>query len=443
MNTNLAVSLLSATALFLTGISQAKAQSIEELKAQIAALARRIEELEKNQTTMPIPISEAVPKETVSVANTPIITKAEPGFALGTPDGLFEFNVRGRILTDVASITDENNSTDIRATEFRSARLAVEGKAWKNIGYRLVADFAENEVSIEDAYIEYKTGFGKFRFGHFKSNNSLEEITSLKHITFAERAAFTDAFDFDRHFGIGFITGNDNWMIELGAFKGNADSNAENESEVFAARATYGDELENGKWLLGASTRYRNTKDEAPLRYRQRAHLHLSPSFIATDRVATEDLFYGFESAVQYGSFHAASEVGITDAYNAGADGRDALFYGGYFEAGFFLTGEHQPLDIKKGIWGRPKIINPATDGGIGAWQIAAKFDRIDLTSDGVYGGEQDTYLIGLNWYLNRYTRVTANYSHNEIDKALNVSLNNQDGENSVDTLSLRFQVDW
>jgi len=432
--------MLAAVALIVTVMPPVSAQSIAELKAQLELLAKRIEQLEKQQAAKPIAVAPAA----VPIAEkAPLISKAEPGFALSTPDGRYEFNVRGRILTDLGIISDDDDSTNIRATEFRSARIGVEGRAWTNIGYRVVADFAGNEVSIEDAYLEYKAGFGIIRVGHFKSNNSLEEITSLKHITFLERAAFTDAFDFDRHFGIGYIANGDNWSVELGAFKGNADVAEEDEGEVFAARATYGGHLDNGRWILGASARYRNSGDDGAIEYRQSAHLHQSAKFLATDRIATEDLFYGIESAVQYGSFHAASEWGITDSYEAGTDGRDARFYGGYIEAGFYLTGETQSLNLKKGIWDRPKIINPMEEGGIGAWQIAAKFDRIDLTADGVYGGEQDTYLVGLNWYLNRYTRFSADYSHNSITKAFNVPLNGVDGKNSVDTLGLRFQVDW
>jgi phosphate-selective porin OprO/OprP len=56
-------------------------------------------------------------------------------------------------------------------------------------------------VDITDAYIEYdgpviEPGF--VRIGQFKTPNSLEEQTSARFITFMERAAFTDAFDFDR-----------------------------------------------------------------------------------------------------------------------------------------------------------------------------------------------------------------------------------------------------
>lgn len=440
MNRYRIVSLLTATALTVVAAPSVGAQSIAELKAQLELLAKRIEQLEKQQAAAPIPVAPAVDR---AAEKTPIITKAEPAFALATPDGNFEFNVRGRIITDLGIISDSDDSTNVRATDFRSARLAVEGKAWKNVKYRLVADFADNEVSLEDAYLEYKSDFGKIRMGHFKSNNSFEEITSLKHITLLERAAFTDAFKFDRHFGIGYIIDGDNWMIELGAFKGNADTDEEDEGEIFAARATYGGHLNNGTWILGASARYRNNGGAGALRYRQRAHLGQSPRFLDTGGIAAEDLFYGIESAVQYGSFHAASEWGVTDAYAGGAGGRDARFYGGYIETGYYLTGETQALDLKKGIWDRPQIINPMDEGGIGAWQIAAKFDRIDLTADGVYGGEQDTYLVGINWYLNRYTRVSADYSHHSISKAFNVPLNGADGENSVDTLGLRFQVDW
>jgi len=430
LNRNRVTALLAATALTAISIQPVQAQSVEDLKAQLAALAKRIEDLEKKQ-------------EKSSNKKTPVVKKSEPAFALGTSDGQFEFNLRGRIYADAAWVSDEDGTMDINATEFRAARIGVEGKAWKKVKYKLEADLAGDEVNLKDVYLEYGSGMGKWKFGQFKTPNSLEEQTSSRHTTFMERASFTDAFGLARMLGIGYGNGGDNWTFNAGVFRGTAGSSDDDEGEVLAARLTYGQKMDNGAWMFGASTRLRDVGGGSNLRYRQRPQNHLSDRFIATSRIASKDTMFGLEAAAQMGPFHIASEWAGLTADEGGPGGRDAYFYGGYVEAGWFITSESKPLKLSKGAWDRPKVKNPVQEGGVGAWQLAAKFDRIDLTGDGVYGGEQDTYIIGVNWYLNRHTRFMANYSRSNIEKAFAVSANGADGKNAVDALGLRFQVDW
>ena len=402
-----------------------QAQSVEDLKAQLAALAERIEQLEKSQE------------------KTAKIKKAEPAMAIATDDGLFEFNIRGRLFSDAAWVSDGDDSMDVKSTEFRTARLGVEGKAWENVKYKFEADFADNEVDMKDAYVQYKSEAGSWTFGQFKTPNSLEEQTSSRHITFMERSSFTDAFGLARMMGIGFGNGGDNWTFKAGVFRGGNNVDAEDEGETFAARGTYGAKTDNGAWMLGASVRQRSVGDQSDLRYRQRPHNHLSDRFVATSRIASKDSFFGLEGAAQMGSFHFATEYGFLSAKDGGTTGENANFSGGYAEVGFFLTDEEKPLKLSKGTWDRPKVKNPLHAGGIGAWQVAAKYDTIDLSDEGVFGGEQDTFIFGVNWYLNRHTRFMANYSHSSVDNAFDVSANGADGENNIDALGVRFQVDW
>jgi phosphate-selective porin OprO/OprP len=426
INKNRVIALLSATALSVVAVQPANAQSVEELKAQLAALAKRIDDLEKKQDK-----------------KAPVVKKSEPAFALGTKDGLFEFNVRGRIYADAGWGSDDDGTMDYDATEFRTARLGIEGKAWKNVKYKFEADFADNEVDLKDVYLQYKSEVGSWKFGQFKTPNSLEEQTSSRHTTFMERSSFTDAFGLARMLGVGYGNGGDNWTFNAGVFRGSAGSDSADEGETFAARVTYGNKMDNGAWMLGASTRFRNVGDQDLLRYRQRPHNHLSDRFVATSRISEKDTMFGLELAGQMGSFHVASEFASLSANDGGSQGRDATFSGGYIEAGWFITGESKPLKLSKGTWDRPKVKNPMNKGGMGAWQLAAKFDYIDLTDNGVFGGEQETFILGANWYLNRHSRFMVNYSHSSIKEAFDVEANGADGENGVDTLGVRFQVDW
>lgn len=439
----------------------ANAQSAQDLQAQINVLQQQLNTLQQalynqqaaaNEATERAAAAEAKAEQAVASAEAAaekdssglMLSKAEPAMGIKTADGQFEMNLRGRIFADAGWVSDGDDTLDLKATEFRAARIGIEGKAWKTVKYKFEVDFADNEVDIKDAYLQWDGKVADFTFGQFKTPNSLEEISSSRHNTFMERASFTDAFSLARQMGIGANLGGKNWGLHTGVFRGSASADNEDEGLTVAARGWYGGEMENGVWLLGGSVRHRNVgDDQSLLRYRQRPHNHLSDRFIATSRFADKDTFYGIEGAVQMGPFHVSSEYAVLDTKLASGMGNDPKFHGGYVEAGWFITGESKVLKLDKGAWDRPKVDNPVFEGGSGAIQIAAKFDMIDLTDEGVFGGEQDTFIIGVNWYLNRHSRIMLNYSHSEIDNAFDVSANGSDGENDLDAFGMRFQVDW
>ncbi len=414
--------LLTATALTAVLATPAAAQSVEDLQKQINMLQKQIEKLAKAQ------------------AKSPKVKKSEPAMSLSTPDGLHTFNIRGRIYTDYVKVSDRNNTMDQSGTEFRTARLGIEGKAWKDVKYKFEADFSGNEVTVKDAYMQFGTMGGKVTVGQFKTPNSLDEQTSSRHISFMERGSFTDAFGFARQTGVMYGTGDKTWTFKAGVFKGN-NEDAGNGDTTFAARATYGASMENGKWIVGGSMRSRKT--DGQFRYRQRPHVHLADRPVNTGHIGNgDDFFYGIEAGTQWGSFHAAGEYGVLKAKDVTLDGGNANLTGGYAEIGYFLTGEKRSLKLNKGAWDRPGVNNPINEGGMGAFQINARYDTLDMTGGGARGGEMDTWIVGLNWWMTRHTRMVLNYSHSSIDKAWAVG-SAIDGKNSVNALGLRFQIDW
>lgn len=406
---------------------------IQTLQAQINSLQAQLRSLEKKT------------EEAADLDSVPEIKKAEPAPEMRTRDKMFEWNLRGRIFADKAWINDSDDSANIDASEFRTARLGIEGKAWKSVKYKMEADFADNEVDVKDAYLEWG-GPVSITMGQFKTPNSMDEQTSSRHITFMERATFTDAFDFARELGVAIGAGTDTASFTAGVFQGGNGAGNEDEGYVIAARGHYAFELENGWAHVSASFRHRDIgDDQSDLRYRVRPPAHLSDRFINTGRIADSDTFYGIEGAVIYGPFHAAAEYGIQEAnLSAPAAGQsDPTFEGYYIEAGWFVTGEQKGYKGSSGTMDRPKVDAPVHEGGLGAWQIAARYDVTDLSDEGIFGGEQENITFGVNWYLNRHTRIMANYTTSDVKDAFLVAANGADGANDIDSFGLRFQVDW
>jgi len=417
--------LLAATALTSAVFAApATAQNAADLQRQINALQNQLNEMKAAQEK----------KKDKGAIKTK--WKGAPEFK--SADGNFKFKVRGRVMADYGNVSANGEQQQDR-TEFRRVRLGVEGVVFKDVKYKFEADFADNEVDITDAYLQWSIKPIKLTFGQFKVPNSLEEQTSSRYITFLERASITDAFGFSRQIGIGLGFADSGFTFKAGIFQGSADNDEDEQGRTYAARATYGMKLANddASVHLGASIRYReNDEGDTSIRYRQRPHHHVADRFVNTGNIAADsDTFFGVELAGVWGPFSSQAEWGWQSTDLIGG-GDNPTFSGGYIDFSYFITGEKRSHSIKKGSFGRVKVKEPVFSGGMGAWQVAVRYDRIDLTDGSVDGGEQDTYIIGVNWHLNNYTRIMSNYSHSDVEGGPMAGYD-------IDTFGLRFQVDW
>lgn len=114
-------------------------------------------------------------------------------------------------------------------------------------------------------------------------------------------------------------------------------------------------------------------------------------------------------------------------------------FSGWTAQVDYVLTGEVKPYDTHTGTFGGIKPLHPVTDGGWGAWQVAARADNVDLNdgSHGISGGRETNVGFALNWWPTAWSRVQWNYV-----KVLSVSggtFNNY----SPDIGLMRLQILW
>jgi phosphate-selective porin OprO/OprP len=441
------------------------AQSNAELMDIIRQQQRQIEELSRKVDALQGQAQQATEKadaaaqtvQKVEEEAPDIKVKWAPGPTFSSKDGSWSVHVLGRLMVDGGALGDDDDFyKDDNATEVRAARLGIEGNFLQGFKYKLETDFADSTVDLKDAYIEYSGEFvdpAYVRVGQYKTPNSLEELTSRRFITFMERAAIVDAFELDYQIGLGGGLGGENWGVNAGLFGQNASEQHNNEGYAIAGRGhyafLYGPEDSGNAVHLGASARYRNLDNDtfdSQARYRQRPFFHFTGTrSVDTGAIddAEGDVWAGAEFAWVQGPFSLQSEVANTALQRKNGEDDANNLWGGYLGASYFLTGEHRNYDPERGVFDRVKVEHPLQDGGAGAWEVAARADYIDLNNEGVKGGEQISYIGGVNWYPNNFVRFMLDGAVTQVFDAENSQAAADGDNNLIYGAGIRAQVDW
>jgi phosphate-selective porin OprO/OprP len=470
--------------------------ALKAMQAQMAILQKQVEEAKAQAAAAQTAASNA------GGSDLDLKVKWKGAPELSSSDGKFKFKVRGRIMTDYNGIDQDEPITgegDISAVELRRARLGVEGVVWYDWKYKFEIDFADNEVAVKDAYLAYANWWksvemSEIRAGNFYVYGSLEEVTSSRFITFNERAAFIDAFwtsgDGDRQIGAGVLLGDDHWSFQTGwygASVGTANGipgagDWDDDKSTFSVRGTVApiNREVNGVHQVaafGASWRHRESgtlNSCSPNtvgiscnlttleQYAAKgADLHLADSFVDTPQFSDEDDTWHLEAVFIWGPFSMQGEYAQLKTNGAGYNNNNVAvssvsptYNGWYVDASLYLTGETRNYEAATGEIGRTKVKNPVLwgqgGGGWGAWQIAGRYDTLDLTDKGAamfatYGctecGEQQTWIAQLNWLMTDYTALKLQVSQSHITGG-NFAFNKNNGAD-ITGVGLRAQVDW
>jgi phosphate-selective porin OprO and OprP len=427
-------------------LAQSNDAEVEALRAEVAALKAQLAELSaKVEKVAAAPVAAPAPeKKTESKPAAEISWKGAPEIK---GEGGWSFKPRGRLQIDAASVNVSDpvaTSSLGTATKFRRAYLGVDGTIPGGFGYRVEADFANSSVELTDVYLNYKLNKElTVTVGQIKPFWGLEEMTSDLFTSFNERAAFHGAFGFERRVGLSLAYAGKDVVAQGGVFADNAAdlNNDSNNSRSFDGRVVFMPKLGHTQLHLGGSAHFRKFNDLiATARYRARPFTRTTDVRLVDTRTfsATGERSLGLEGFVNNGRLHAQAEVHWLKADRPGLL-VDPTFSGGYAELGYFLTGD--TLSYKGGVIDRTKPANPLGKGGMGALQVNARYDWLDLSDSGIIGGRQKAYGVSLVWIPTEYVRFIANYGHLKLDDA--AVLAGGDGDYSADIFGLRAQVDF
>lgn len=365
---------------------------------------------------------------------------------------------------DDASIAGLGDAQD--SVYVRTARFCADGTMFDVYFYKLEADFAYRDNTdsarprITDAYVGMNElpYLGAVQVGHFKEPFSLEELTSNRYITFMERS-LANAFSPSRNMGVMASNYTDSERITwaAGVFRDMGDPPPyvadDDGGTAVTGRVTalpWYDVATEGRGLfhLGLSASYRDW-DTRDFRIRQREEVAVGPRVVDTGVLSNVEDYalVSPEMAFVYGPFSIQSEY-IWANVNRGAGFDDPTFHGVYVQTSYFLTGENRQYKRTAGVFDRVKPNENffrvrATDCNIytgkGAWEVAYRYSWIDLDDRAadVLGGWASDHTVGLNWYLNPYTRLMWNYIYSTD------SLSNDGDTVNMGVIAMRAQIDF
>lgn len=452
-------------------------QRVRELEAQLSGVMDRLD----SGATSDLGTRVAELEAAIAGGDNGMDVWWKNGVHFATPNKRFTFQPFGRIHLDwlIAEDADDDLEGGVRAAQgftgfgaitpgvdpvslsdiggfetgvaFRRARLGMRGTLYDNIGYVAEFDFAGGDADFRNVYMSLKNPcIGMIKVGHFKQPFGGEQLTSSNYLTFMERglpSEMTPGFET----GIGvFNNYGDDMSWGVSTFR-NSNSYGDDRPDAvhgdsewnFAGRVAgrpYHDD-DNDEYLhMGGSLGYWQPNNDTVAVGFGGAQAVTGFGSLLTTFSADDAWALGLDAGYVSGPFQFQAEYVRTEWDTIGAS--DADFDAFQFYVSYFLTGESRPYSAKKANYAR---LNPASNyadpdasgDGLGAWEVALRYDEIDLDDGGVRLGDADQWTLGLNWYLNPHTRVMLNYAMADIEVA------GSDLDGDLDTLAIRFQIDF
>lgn len=347
------------------------------------------------------------------------------GLQFKTTDDRFQVKLGGRLHADASFHSGDPVGTEEASdgTEIRRARLDVSGVLFEDWAFQGEYDFADNEVSIKDAWIGY-TGLKWLPFiavGHQKQPYSLQVEMSSNDMIFIERSVdnvFSEALT-DRAIGLRLETHGDHWFFAGGVFGSSIDPNQEDDEGWGATGRLIGAPIltETALLHLGIRGAYRVPDDnDRRVRFRDETTNMSNLRIVNADiRNVDASALAGAEIAIVKGPWSLEGEY--SHAFIDRRRGRSSLdFDSWHVQIAWSLTGESRAAVYKiksgefKGLKPARNFISPS--GGWGAWEVAARYAWVDLNDGDIRGGKEQALTLGLNWYINRNLRFMVDYTN-------------------------------
>jgi phosphate-selective porin OprO/OprP len=329
----------------------------------------------------------------------------------------FRMKIGGQAQIDTAGLaSNDTQPVEFDASvEWRRARIYTLGSFGRRWSFKFQWDFADSRSpSLTDAWIGFDFGvWGRnihLRSGRFSTTFGLENDGSSNDLLFMEQG-LTSTFVPPQETGVLLHSESPVDRVDF-SFSSSADEleciicSVTGVTGAYTASIKFGREDRRLHFGFNYSRRW---TDEA-VNYAQRPESHLAPVFVDTGAFLGERIDAALaEGAYLDGAFSLQSEYAIARVKRSELEA--PVFHAYYVSASYALTGEARPYGENRGTIHRirPKREMGDGSGGLGAFEIAARFSYIDLNDKDITGGKLADVTFAFNWYPTYPTRVSFN----------------------------------
>lgn len=266
----------------------------------------------------------------------------------------------------------------------------------------------------------FGTDVGALRVGFSKTPVGFEGNTSTGSTTFLEAALPTQAIYANRRIGVDWAIQHPHWLANAGYYSG-GDLNGGSDGRMLAGRGVWVPLNQPGHVLHLGLSASRESPDGSidgrgihtppGARLRARPEAGLADRLVDSGTLAPTDHIdrRGLEGLWIDGPWSLQGEYLDATVHQSG--GRpDYEASGWYAFASWVVTGESRS-------YAGCNVGDVRPNGGYGALELAIRYSELDLDDAPVLGGRERDWIFGVNWYLNRYLKLQANYVHAQSDR--------------------------
>lgn len=359
-----------------------------------------------------------------------------PVFA--TPDASpIDWKLSGRLLLDGGVYIHSPEALHAGA-HISDVRLAAKVRIYSCWYTKIDVGFANNKVTLKDAFTEYGKDGNYFRAGYMLGYYSIDQSTSTNDLIFNTASNVSETFYPDRRIGVSYTRSLPSYYLSAGAFCGDGLSFSETTKPGynFSGRIVWRPINSSGQLLhIGTGALFKVPDEDTETQTQQIRLKSKGVTYIPSPRTLeltvgeaknqvqsnVECLFFRHKWLLQteflYTNIHRKNHK---PSYSA---------HGGYIMGGFLLKGTKYAYDTLDAVPVMPEEPHSIL--------LACRYNYTNLNdfSNNMTGGSQHDLSIGINYYFNKYISSRLNYAHLWMDKYSAV------GKCEINMMQLRLQV--
>lgn len=424
---------------------------INKLEKEVDELKEQIEDLKAGTASKFVEVKRAADEQ-------PKVTLDNGRPTFKSADGNFSASLRVLVQADAAYYIQDNLASSTvpdlsSGTNFRRARIGLEGTLYKDWDYSFIADLGgsgQEGSTISQAYVQYN-GFKPLavRVGAYPVPIGLDDTTPASDTIFLERASPAEiaraTAGGDGRMAASIIYAPDRYNVTLsysGAKVGDAAVFDEQQALLGRLAALLVKTRDANVLVEGDATYVFDPPDatagpngQGLVNLQDRPELRVDGArLISTGNIDSSSIFqWSTEGGANWKNFYAQGGYFHYDVQRRASAVPDPTFDGWYAQASVVLTGEPRRYDAARATFRAPKVAKPlslAADGGLGALELAVRYSETNLNfhagnpgapiapgSGGIRGGEQEIWTFGLNWYATDAVRFAIDYQLIDVNR--------------------------